>query len=90
MKKLVLKNCENLKFEENSCLNMKILYLLDCIILYPKALLKFPELEECILQNVMINIKQKYNGIIDFSSMETIKHLTVETGDFININYANL
>ena len=90
LKKLVLKNCENLKFEENSCLNMKILYLLDCIILYPKSLLKFPELEECVLQNVMIYIRQKYNGIIDFSSMEKIKHLTVETGDFINIKNTNL
>ena len=90
LKKLVLKNCENLKFEENSCLNLKILYLLDCIILYPKTLLKFPELEECVLQNAMINNKQKYIGIIDFSSMEKIKHLTAETGDFINIKNTNL
>lgn len=90
LKKLILKNCENLKFEENSCLNLKILYLLDCIILNPKTLLKFPELEKCILQNVMNNIKQKYNDIIDFSSMEKVKYLTAESGDFINIKKTQL
>ena len=90
LKKLILKNCENIKFEENSCLNLKILYLLDCIILYPKTLLRFPELEECVLQNVMNNIKQKYNSIIDFSSMEKLKHLTSESGDFINIKNTKL
>ena len=84
LKKLILKNCENLTFGENSCLNMKILFLLDCSFLNPKSLLKLPELEECILQNVM-NIKQKYNNIIDFSSLEKIKKLTAETSDFINI-----
>ena len=84
LKKLVLKNCENLTFAENSFLKLQILYLLDCSIENPKSLLKFPELEVCLLQNVSNN-KRKYNYIIDFSSLEKVKNLTAETGDFINI-----
>ena len=84
LKKLILKNCENLTFAENSCLNLKILYLLDCSIEKPKYLIKMPELEECVLPNNIIN-KQKYSNIIDFGSFEKIKKLTAETGDFINI-----
>ena len=84
LKKLHLKGCDNLTFEENSCLNMKILYLLDCSIGRPKSLLKFPELEDCLLQKDL-RIKQKYNLIIDFKSLEKVKNLTAEIGDFIAI-----
>ena len=84
LKKLILKNCENLTFEENSCMNLKILYLLECSIEKPKSLIKMPELELCILPNIMTN-KQKYGNIIDFSSFEKIKKIQAEVSDFINI-----
>ena len=84
LKVLNLKGCENLTFEENSCLNLKILYLLDCLIEKPKSLLKFPELEDCLLQKDL-RLKQKYNLIIDFKSLQKVKNLTAETGDFIAI-----
>ena len=87
--KLVLKNCENLTFAEDSCLNIKTLYLSDCIIENPESLLKFPELEDCKLQNLM-KVKQKYSTIIDFPSLVKIKNITMEISDFINLENTSL
>ena len=84
LKELILKNCENITFEENSCLNIKKLILYDCLIIKPKSLIKFPELEICELERFNY-IDQKYDLIIDFSNLKNLKYFTGEICDFINL-----
>ena len=84
LKNLILKNCENLTFDENSCPKLKQLYLQDCAILETSTLLKLPELEECLLQN-SVSVKRRYNQIIDFASLKNLKIITAETFDFTKI-----
>ena len=84
LKNLILKNCENLTFDGNSCTKLKQLYLQDCAIVETSTLLKLPELEECLLQN-SVSVKRRYNQIIDFASLKNLKFLTAEAFDFTNI-----
>lgn len=90
LEKLILKNCENFTFEEDSCLNLKLLYLLDCIVENPTSLLKLPELEECRLLQNIIRVKQTYNSIIDFKSLKNVKGITAEISGFINMEETSL
>jgi hypothetical protein len=90
LNKLTLKNCENFTFEEDSCLNLRELYLLDCIVENPTSLLKMPELEECKLLPNLIRVKQTYNSIIDFKSLKNVKGITAEISDFINMEENSL
>ena len=90
LNKLTLKNCENFTFEEDSCLNLRELYLLDCIIENPTSLLKMPELEECKLLPNLIRVKQTYSSIIDFKSLKNVKGITAEISDFINMEETSL
>jgi len=88
--KLTLKNCENFTFEEDSCLNLEELYLLDCIIENPESPLKMPELEKCKLLPNLIRVKQTYSSIIDFKSLKNVKEITCEISDFINMEETSI
>ena len=88
--KLILKNCENFTFEEDSCLNLRALYISDCIVENPTSLLKMPELEECRLLPNLIGVKQTFSSIIDFKSLKNVKGITAEIGDFINMEETSL
>ena len=69
---------------EGSCLNLKYLKLFGCILNKSESLLiKFPMLEECILQDQLLHSEQIYNEIIDFSSLQKLKYLECEKADFI-------
>ena len=88
--KLILKNCENFTFEEDSCLNLRALYISDCVVENPTSLLKMPELEECRLLPNLIGVKQTFSSIIDFKSLKNVKGITAEIGDFINMEETSL
>ena len=45
LKKLNIEQCENISFDENSHFLIKVLYLQNCLIIKPKSLLIFPNLE---------------------------------------------
>ena len=84
LEKLTLINCTNLTMAEGSCLNLKYLKLFGCILNKSESLLiKFPMLEECILQDQLLHSEQIYNEIIDFSSLQKLKYLECEKADFI-------
>ena len=79
LKVLRLKECKNISLVNSSYLKIKQLHLINCTLAQQNSLLKFPELEDCILSNY-----DNYS-IIDFSSLAKLKYLKAEINDFINL-----
>ena len=90
LKKLNLRNCENIILNQKCCLNITKLTLLGCKIFPPKNLLKFPNLEECHLQDEFLHSNHLFSSIIDFSYLKYLKIFEGETYDFINIKFSCL
>ena len=83
LEKINFKNCKNLAFAEDIYLKIKKFILYNCNIRKTSKLLKFPNLEECALQDEFHHSDQLYNEIIDFSSLNKLKILEVEKYDFM-------
>ena len=83
LEKINLQNCKQISFANDSCLNLKKFILYKCDIIKSNILLKMPKVEECILQDEFNQSNQLYNEIIDFSSLNKLKHLEAEKYDFI-------
>jgi len=91
LKQLKLLNCNNISFTDNCCLNIKQLYLYKCLITKQESLLRFPNLEECILEYLFLYDKIiRYNSIIDFYSLKNIQKLKIEANDFLNLKNTSL
>ena len=97
LKELILYGCSNIAFDENSCLNLKILYLECNKIIMPEKSLKFPELEKLGYSNNSIETiensennedefegNEKSNNLIDFGSLKKLKELIVNISNFGN------
>ena len=86
-------NCRGITISDNSCFNLKELYIIKSDISYINSPLKFPNLEKCIFYLYLKddNIKTSYNYMarlnasIDFSSFYNLKVLNVEADDFLNL-----
>ena len=77
LKLLEITNCKNITFDSNTCLKLKKLIINNNILPKKYSLsLKFPELEECYLDNFE-------NKLIDFSSLNNLKRLNSKASDFI-------
>ena len=77
LKLLEITNCKNITFDSNTCLKLKKLVINNNILPKKYSLsLKFPELEECYLDNFE-------NKLIDFSSLNNLKHLKSKVSNFI-------
>ena len=70
LEKLYMYFCTNIKISENTCLNLKDLYLDNCLILNNKSSLNFPKLKTCILKGYAY---KDYN-IIDFSKLINLEY----------------
>ena len=80
LKTLFLEEGENFTFAEKSCVNLKELKLLDCLINHPKSLLEISNLDKLIL----INPKNGYYfSIFNFSSCKRLKNASMDPNDFI-------
>ena len=85
LKKIKLCYCENILFDENIFLNLKILVLEQCKIEIPNKLLKLPELEQLYLE--VLNVER----IFDFTTIKKLKYLTLDIETFsIFENYSYL
>ena len=81
LKELELTNCEKIVLAEYSCLNLKKLSLKgDCSIEETGNLMKFPELEICILNN-----NHSLNLFIDFDYIKKLKIIEIKDKDFLLI-----
>ena len=82
---LNLKNCANIILSESQ--SLKYLYLSECSIMNDKYLIKFENLETC-----EINYKsgEKYNTVIDFSSLKKLKFLKCQAYDFIYLTDSSI
>ena len=83
IKILIIINCKEIAFSENICLTLKKLYINDSCISFPSKLFKLKNIEECILINNKRNHYTCFKNIIDFTSFENLKILTVEDLDFL-------
>ena len=90
LKTICIKKCENITLDENTCLNLKKLFIYDSNRFFfgvQNISLKFPNIEECELIDRRSEISH-YNNIIDFTSFKNLKCLKVEDSDFFNLNNA--
>ena len=86
-------NCKGITISDNSCLNLKELYIIKSDISYINSSLKFPNLEKLIFYLYLEddNIKTSYNYLprlnesIDFSSLNNLKVLHAEANDFLKL-----
>ena len=92
LKTLYINQCENISFDEMTCLNIIKLYIYDTNRFYfrsPYSCFKFPNVEECELIDTKSEISH-YNNLIDFNSFNSLKSLKVEDSDFYSLNNAPL
>ena len=83
LKELELLNCKNISFAEYSFLNLKKLSLKgDTLINEPESLIKFPELEICLLNNCYSALD---NLFIDFESFKKLKIFEGKDTEFLMI-----
>ena len=98
LKELYLFECLDIAFAENSCLNLKVLFLYSNSINMPKKSLKLPELENFEYERGNIikynesneNEGEDENGdnendnLFDFESLKKLKFLNITISDFSN------
>ena len=90
LKILCVNKCENITIDENTCFNLKKLFIYDSnrfFFGFQNILLKFPNIDECELIDRQSEISH-YNNLIDFSSFKNLKSLKVEDSDFFYLNNA--
>ena len=80
LKKLNIEQCENISFDENSHFLIKVLYLQNCLIIKPKSLLIFPNLEIIHYLGNEINNDDKLTcfDIIDLPNANNLKSLNLD------------
>jgi hypothetical protein len=83
LKELIIANCENIGFAEDSLLNIKRLEILNSIIIEMKSLLKLPEAREISLAD---DDYADFTLIFDFSSFKNIKKLVCKIYEFAKID----
>ena len=76
LKEIKLYCCENILFDEDIFLNLKILVLEQCKIEIPNNILKLPELEQLNLEG--LNAER----IFDFTTIKKLKYLTLNIETF--------
>jgi len=83
LKTLYLEDGENISFAEKSCINLKELKLIDCLINHQKSLLEIPNLDKLYL----INPKNGYYYFIfNFSNCKKLKDAVMNPNDFIYLD----
>ena len=88
LKILTINKCESITMNENTCLNLKKLYIYDSNIYYfgnMNSKLNLANVEECELIDRKSEICH-YSTLIDFQSFTNLKSLKVEDSDFSNLN----
>ena len=83
LKELIIADCENIGFAEDSLLNIIRLEILNSIIIESKSLLKLPEAREITLAD---EDYADFTLIFDFSSFKNIKKLFCKIYEFAKIN----
>ena len=95
LSKLEMDNCRNISFDEDIFLNLKNLFLTDCIIAPQDWILKIPNLENCSLVNIDIegiegNEDRNLEEIFGFSTCKKLKFLEIDTEKFLFIESPKL
>ena len=106
MKTIILENCDNFTFEENSLINLVELSFNNCKIYNPnKRLFRLPNLEKCSLKwkmscrshdgdiyyaNDDIKDLEYFNSIIDFNSIRKLKEFEGDFSQFLLLIKGNL
>ena len=85
LKKINLENCYKILLEENTCLNLEKLVIKRCSI-DNLAQINFPKLEECILEENNINIK----NLINISSLKNLKIAETKALDLLDLENISL
>ena len=83
LKILSFECCHNITLTQNSCLNLKELYLEECSIINNNSLFLFPNLELCDLFNLD---NQNYYKIIKFENLQKLKNFSGEISDFLYLD----
>lgn len=89
LKKIILEDCENIEFAEDSLLNLEDFSVYESIIIKPKNLLKCPNLKNYEYFLKFIPAKY-YNIILDFSSCEKLQKMKGDYLDFLKLEKSNL
>ena len=87
LKTICIEKCEKITLDENTCLNLKKLFIYDSNRFFfgiPNILLKFPNIDECELIDRHSEISH-YDNIIDFASFKNLRCLKVEDSDFFHL-----
>lgn len=79
LEKLYLHFCINIIIGKNSCLNIKELYLDNCLLLNNKSSIKFPKLNYCELDGYVY----KDYSMINFSFIKTLKYFKGTKNNFL-------
>ena len=92
LSKIEIDYCRNISFDEDIFLNLKILYLSDCIIAPQDWILKIPSLENCSLVNIEIegNEDKNLEEIFGLSTCKKLKFLDIDTEKFLFIESPKL
>ena len=86
LKELYLFECNNIKIDHYTTLNIQKLYLYYCFIVNEKKkLLNFPKLEDCTIENV-----KSIDLIIDFSKSKNLKIFKGDQRSFLNVQNESL
>ena len=83
LKTLYLEDGENISFAEKSCINLKELKLIDCLITHPKSLLEIPNLD---ILNLMNPKNGYYFSIFNFANCKKLKDAVIDPNDFIYLD----
>ena len=77
LQNLTLKHCHNILISNRTCQCLKKLKIIECGFPKNDNKLQFPELEELTL----VDRKDKYDFLIDFSSLIKLRHIEKRTFD---------
>ena len=88
LKKISIKNCKNIIFENNIFSELNTLELKFNSNILSKSLLNCPEIKECFFEDKYS--KEKYNSIINFSSLVKLEKFAGHYKDFLLLDNTSL